>query len=134
MNSIAKKLLIKSIDKWKSAHERLIKVYGKEITESYFSHILYVEGKKIFEHGVFDCPLCLKYNILNKEKDTWNECEGCPIKEYTKNYSCINTSYRTLSNYMEQVEPKTVTKKLILYHQRMINLMEKILIHFQKDI
>ncbi len=134
MNSIAKKLLIKSINKWKTAHERLVKVYGKKITNICGSHILYVEGKKIFEHGIENCPLCLKYNIVDEEKDTWNECEGCPIKEYTKNYSCINTPYKTLSDYMEYVKPKTATKKLILYHQRMINLMEKILIHFQKDI
>jgi len=134
MNSIAKKLLIKSINKWKTAHKRLVKVYGKKITIIRGYHILYVEGKKIFEHDSENCPLCLKYNIIELEKDIWNECEGCPIKEYTKKYSCNNTPYRTLSNYMKYAKPKTVTKKLILYHQRMINLMEKILIHFQKDI
>ena len=127
MNSIAKKLLIKSIDKWKTAHERLVKVYGEKITDILGSHILHVEGKKIFEHGIKNCPLCLKYNIVSEDYDTWNECECCPIKENTKNHSCINTPYKTLSNYMEYDAPKTVTKKLILYHQRMINLMEKIL-------
>jgi len=128
MNSIAKKLLIKSIDKWKIAHERLVKVYGKKITNIniYDTYMLYVEGKKIFEHGLENCPLCLKYNIIEIEKDIWYECEGCPIKEYTKKYACINTPYSTLSNYLEHDAPKTVTKKLILYHQRMINLMEKI--------
>jgi hypothetical protein len=73
MNSIAKKLLIKSIDKWKTAHERLVKVYGEKITDILGSHILHVEGKKIFEHGIKNCPLCLKYNIVSEDYDTWND-------------------------------------------------------------
>jgi len=107
-------LLKESIDIWKAAHEKLIAVKGK--MGLFNGAFLSINDNEIYCHGYLNCPLCKNYFD--------NDCNGCPIKEYTGRESCVNTPYCVVNK--REYKTREITNNDIKNHLKMIRWMEKL--------
>lgn len=72
-----------------------------------------------------NCPLCRLFN--NEETETYDECDGCPVREFTGTPLCIGTPYeawnrsRTNANAAAELEflksllPGSATDEKVTY-------------------